>query len=125
MKSFIYKRQNIIVALIITISFAITQTAFADNTTITNSVRVTSDSSGGTQSNQASVSTVVNGKTVESWSASSTDDISYTKTINTPSDNNSTTLITTTTKADREALLALIRRLQTLISLYVKLNQLN
>ena len=127
MKSLIYNHRNcLIIIAVFIISLIVVQPTYAGNTTVTNSVSVSANSSGGKQENHASVTTIVNGKTVESWSASSSDDISYEHTENINENDSSLTTISTTAKtANHETLLALIKQLQVLISLYVKLNQLN
>lgn len=87
-------------------------------TTVTNSVNV---SAGGGESH-AAVTTIINGEVVEDWSATSTEPIVYSKSINSSSTVTKTEVSTTPSQTtDHDQLKALIAKLQALISLYVSL----
>ncbi|MEY3784509.1 MAG: hypothetical protein RLZZ230_831 [Candidatus Parcubacteria bacterium] len=110
------------VVLMLMISFLISPLVYAA-TSVTNSVNVSANSSGGKQENHASVKTVINGKTIESWTSTSSEAITYKHTVTTPT-------VTTTVESnvdsvvvepDRTVLVMLIKRLQALIELYVTL----
>lgn len=95
------------------------QTAAA--TTVTNSVSVSA--SGGTS--EASVTTVVNGETVESWATSTKDDISYDSAYTTAAPAAANTTVTTdaqSSTADLAAFQTLLERLEVLIQLYASLH---
>ncbi|MEN9922011.1 MAG: hypothetical protein RL097_287 [Candidatus Parcubacteria bacterium] len=86
------------------------------DTTVTNTVSVSANSSTRKEQQQATVHTVINGKVVEDWSTTSSTSIIYTKIHTTDT---SSTISTTT---EQTALLhELLTRLQALISLYVTL----
>jgi len=93
-------------------------------TTVSNTVHVSANSSEGTGVSHASVTTVVNGEVVESWSATSTDPITYHSSMThagTAAAEVSTTA--TTDEPDPTILRQLIAQLQALIALYVTLLQ--
>lgn len=92
-------------------------------TTINNSVNVSANSSGGTSVSQASVTTIVDGEIVESWSVTSTDPISYEHTVISASSTNAHAALYADTKSDQTILRQLIKQLQALIALYVTLLQ--
>lgn len=98
-------------------------TVVSNNVSVSaNSSNSSSNGSDGESHTSASVTTVVNGKVVESWSASSTEDISYERTISI-SHNNATPTNTTDQVAEQVILKQIITRLQALIQLYVTLSQ--
>jgi hypothetical protein len=116
------KIMSLSVVLMLMISFLISPLVYAA-TSVTNSVNVSANSSGGKQENHASVKTVINGKTIESWTSTSSEAITYKHTVTTPT-------VTTTVESnvdsvvvepDRTVLVMLIKRLQALIELYVTL----